>query len=92
MRKLLASLALALALLPGCGTLFSLSSLNDPDWKRDPLIFSGTRLDLSLGAEALPLTFLDLPLSFGLDAALLPITAPQSIVAWIHERRALRTR
>jgi uncharacterized protein YceK len=89
MKTLLASLALALTLLPGCGTLCSMS-LAMPDWKREPMAFSGVRLDGYLLSEGFFPMVLDVPVSLGIDVLLLPITGPQSIAVASRHGRAAR--
>jgi uncharacterized protein YceK len=83
MKRALAALALALALLPGCGTVLSFDPVIGEDWRRDPLFYSGTRFDVDLGSYAL----LDVPFSFVADTALLPFTIPQSLITWTRGRR-----
>lgn len=72
--------ALLLVVHPGCGTVVALAS------GTHRTAYGGVRLDVYTirswrGAYKI-LPFVDLPLSFALDTALLPITALFSLQAW----------
>lgn len=88
MTRLLRPLALcALLSLGGCGTTFMAARASDHHTRLEP--YSGTMLDLEGMTHGRGLgwfravAFLDFPLSLVADTAVLPVTFPWAICAWL---------